>query len=157
MAEKLVILVAEDDENDVFLLKRALKTAQIEASVQYVRDGQYAVNYLAGKGPYADREKHPLPHFAFFDIKMPRMTGLEALKWLRAKEEFAKMPVMIISSSDEERDIQTAHALGVSAYVVKPGQVEVLAAELKRFYNFWWPKIQQGDFRTAHETNPVHG
>src|SRR5579884_180662 len=143
MAEQMVILVAEDDEADVFLLERALKLANIEASIHFVSDGQYAIEYLLGQGIYVDRVKYPLPDFAIFDIKMPRVSGFQALEWIRSSKEFEHLPVMIISASDEERDIRKAHALGVSAYLVKPSDSQILARELTRFRSFWWPFMRQ--------------
>lgn len=149
MGEKIVILVAEDDEADVFLLERALKIANIEASIHFVSDGQYAIEYLAGQGLYADRVKYPFPHFAILDIKMPRMDGFEALEWIRAQKQFERLPVMIISASDEDRDIRKANALGVSAYLVKPSDAQILARELKRFQTFWSPFMQNIPHATA--------
>lgn len=141
MTDKLIILIAEDDDNDLFFLTRALKKCGIPTEIQCVPDGQYAVDYLAGAGQYADRTHYPLPHFAFFDIKMPRRTGLEALEWLREQPQFKNLPVMIISSSSEERDIKRAHALGVSSYLVKTSDVETLARELKNFCEFWSQEV----------------
>jgi CheY-like chemotaxis protein len=139
MREALVILVAEDNEHDVLLMKWALQKAAISDNVHFVSDGQDTIDYLAGNGKYADRNSHPLPHFAFLDIKMPRKTGLEALEWMRAQTRFKQLPVMVVSAAIEEKDIKRAHELRASSYVVKPASVEQLVREFKRFYVFWWP------------------
>jgi CheY-like chemotaxis protein len=139
MRETLVILVAEDNEHDVFLMKRALQKAAISNTIRYVGDGQSLIDYLAGIGQYEDRVSHPLPHFVLLDIQLPGKTGLEALQWMREQPHLNRLPVMIMSSSIEENDIKRAHELGACSYVVKPATAEQLAKELKRFYVFWWP------------------
>jgi CheY-like chemotaxis protein len=144
MTEPFAILVAEDNDHDVFLMSRALQNAGISGSVHFVSDGQFAMDYLAGAGKYADRSLYPLPTFAFFDVKMPRMTGFDALAWARGKSEFEDLPILILSSSSEERDIKRAHDLGANSYFVKTPSVEDLATELKRFCYFWWPMAIRG-------------
>ena len=115
-----VILVVEDDPNDVFFLKRALKEAGVEQAVKAVHDGEEAIRYLEGSGRYADRRRYPLPCLLLLDLKLPKRSGLEILRWLRRDEELRDLPVVMISSSDAPGERDAAHADGVEAYRVKP-------------------------------------
>src|SRR5258708_39753770 len=101
MDDDFTILLAEDDENDVWFVKRALNWADIHNPVQVVHDGQEAIDYLQGRNAYADRERYPLPKLALLDIKMPGKGGFDVLKWLRndADEGLRRLPVVIMSSS----------------------------------------------------------
>lgn len=121
-----VILLVDDDPDDVFFLRRALRRADVRQSLRVVSDGQQAIEYLEGFGPYADREKHPLPCFVLLDVKLPRMSGLEVLRWIRGREDLKDLPVLMISSSGEERDRDEAAANGVEAYRIKPVAFEEL-------------------------------
>ena len=114
------ILVVEDTEDDVFFLKRALKNAAITNPVQVVTDGQQALDYLAGAGPYADRDKYPLPGIVLLDLKLPYVMGLDVLKWIRERPEFNAMPVAILTSSQQDGDIAATTKLGGNFYFVKP-------------------------------------
>ncbi len=138
-ATPFTILLAEDDSNDVVLVKLALTRAGIHNPVEVVEDGQEAMDYLRGYGEYADRKRHPLPRLALLDIKMPKTTGLEVLNWLRHQSEEAirRLPVIIMSSSSEQKDIDRAYELGVNAYLVKPSAFDELVEVLKTTAEFW--------------------
>ncbi len=112
--------MVEDDPNDVFLLQEALKRAHVTLPVRVVPDGEQAIAYLDGTGPYADRKKHPIPCLVLLDIKLPKKNGLEVLRWLRHHEEHQDLPVLMISSSQEPQDREQASEHGVEAYRVKP-------------------------------------
>lgn len=137
MKGQLALLLAEDDENDVFLLRRALSEANIDNPLFVARDGQEAIDYLAGAGKFADREQHPLPCLFILDLKMPRKTGMEVLQWLRQQPALHALPVLILSSSAQRHDIDRAYALGANAFVVKPGGVQERAALAKVIKEFW--------------------
>src|SRR6185503_9933836 len=127
-----VILLAEDDVNDALLVERALSRADIQNPVMVVRDGQEAIDYLKGKGPFADRKNFPLPTLALLDIKMPKKNGLEVLEWVRHNGGGLKLlPVIIMSSSSIQEDIDRAYQLGVNAYLVKPTAFDELVETLK--------------------------
>lgn len=146
MKESLIILVAEDNERDVLFLTRAFQKAAVSDVIHFVSDGQHAIEYLAGIGQYADRNFHPLPDLAFFDIEMPRKTGLEALQWLRRQPQFENLPVMLFTSSPDEKEMKRAYDLEALSYVPKPDSVEKMAEELKRFYAFCWPTARARKF-----------
>lgn len=118
MSER-VFLIADDDASDVFFLRQALKEHCPDCLLVDVPDGQEALDYLRGRGKFADRAAHPLPTDLFLDIKMPRRTGLEVLRWLRSQKEFGQLPVAILSGSLLENDVKQAVALG-AIYLVKP-------------------------------------
>lgn len=130
-----VILMVEDEANDVLLLKRALKKEGVTLPVQVVSDGQAAVQYLEGRGPFTDRERHPLPCLILMDVKLPRKNGLEVLRWLRGREDLKDLPVFMLTSSSENRDRNEAEEQGVEAYRVKPVTLDELlgvAREIRR-------------------------
>ena len=102
------VLLVEDDLNDIFLVKRAFKIAKIDNPLQVVTDGQEAVQYLRGDGKYADRAAHPLPKLIVMDIKMPRRSGFEVLEWVKREAPMRRIPVIIVSSSDNPTDINRA-------------------------------------------------
>ena len=125
---KKLILLAEDDENDVFFMRRALQKAEIGLPLQVVRDGQQAIDYLNGEGEFGDRGRHPLPSIILLDLKMPFLNGFEVLSWVGSQVSLNEIPVVILTSSAEERDRRKAAELGAKAYFVKPPKPETLKA-----------------------------
>lgn len=118
--ENRFVLLVEDDPNDVLLVKRAFRKAGASVSMRVVTDGQAAVDYLAGHGIYADRNTHPLPSLVLLDLKLPRKSGHEVLEWLRKQSALNRMPVVVLTSSKESRDVNRAYDLGANSYLVKP-------------------------------------
>ncbi len=151
MDRDLTILIAEDLPDDVQLLREALTRAGIRNPIQVVGDGQEAINYLCGAGPYADRCHHPLPSVIFTDLNMPRMNGFDLLQWLRAHPERSVVPVMILSASARDEDIRKAYEMGANAYLVKPIKLNDLVEVVRTAFEFWaWcekPKLHSS--RTA--------
>ena len=133
------ILLAEDEESDAWLVQRALNWGDIHNPIQVVRDGAEAIAYLRGDEQFADRQRFPLPKLLLLDIKMPRKTGLEVLQWVRENEEngLNRLPIIIMSSSNLQRDIDRAYELGVNAYLVKPNAFKDLVEALKTTTHFW--------------------
>jgi CheY-like chemotaxis protein len=132
-----MVLVAEDDENDVFFLERAFKQAQVVNPIHRVRDGEDAVCYLRGEGPYADREKYPLPQLLLLDLKMPRKNGFEVISWVREQPFLKRLPIVVLTSSKEDPDINRAYELGANTYLVKPVKFEGLV-DMMRALNLYW-------------------
>src|SRR6266478_3301620 len=120
------ILLAEDDQDDAFFLARALARSGFGNPLFAVQDGQEAVDYLAGIGPYADRASHPLPALFLLDLKMPKMSGFDVLVWLSTRPDFKELPVVVLSSSAQDSDIQKARELGADDYQVKPQEFDGL-------------------------------
>lgn len=131
------ILYAEDEEDDVFFVTRAFKQAGIMNPLVVVPDGQAAIDYLAGSGQYSDRAKHPLPCLALLDINMPAKSGLEVLTWIRRELVARALPVIVFSSSSQEKDIQLAYTRGTNGYLVKPGKPEDLVVMAKAIKDYW--------------------
>ena len=119
--QQFTVLLVEDDLNDIFLVKRAFRTARIPNPLQVVTDGEEAISYLSGEGKYADRQAHPLPNLIVMDIKMPRRSGFEVLEWVKGDgRPLRRIPVIIVSSSDDPAGINRAYELGANAYMIKP-------------------------------------
>src|SRR5690349_2503882 len=126
MPRNRTILVADDDQNDVFFLRRAFQKSGLEHSVVHVSDGQEAIEYLRGDSNYGDRSRFPLPALLLLDLKMPKVDGFDVLNWVRGREDLKEMPVVVLSSSSREDDIQRARSLGADDYRVKPADFEQL-------------------------------
>jgi CheY-like chemotaxis protein len=132
------VLLVEDDLNDIFLVKRAFKMADIFNPLQVVTDGQEAISYLSGDGKYADREAHPVPSLIVMDIKMPRKTGFEVLEWVKGGERpLRRIPIVIVSSSDNPSDINRAYELGANAYMVKPMNFRAVEHLFESITHYW--------------------
>ena len=133
-----VILLAEDDPNDVLLIQRALQRSHIANPLQVVRDGADAVAYLNGDLQYADRERYPLPVLLLMDLKMPRKSGLEVLEWLRQQTGgLRRLPVVVLTSSNQSLDINRAYDLGANSYLVKPAGFDSLLELVKNLDMYW--------------------
>lgn len=135
--KKFTILVVEDDPNDIILIKRAFHKAGVSNPVQTVCDGEEAVAYLTGNGPFSDRQAYPAPGIVFTDLKMPRMGGIELLRWLRNNPSYKVVPTLVLSSSMEPHDIQRAYFYGANSYVVKPANFEELQKVLRTIIDYW--------------------
>jgi len=119
MADELIALV-EDNEDDVFFMRRALKGAGITAAVHVLTDGQQAIDYLTGTGAYSNPGQRQTPSIVFLDLKLPYCTGFEVLESMRRSGTLEATQVVILTSSPEERDRKRARELGATAYLVKP-------------------------------------
>ncbi len=131
------ILLVEDDYNDVLLIRRALNKAQIANPLQVAEDGDQAVAYLAGEGPFANREAYPLPRVMLLDLKLPRRSGLEVLEWLRTRSGLGRLPVVVLTSSRESADVNRAYDLGANSYLVKPVEFGPFLDLVKTLGPYW--------------------
>jgi CheY-like chemotaxis protein len=130
------ILQVEDDPNDVFLLKHAMKKEGMANPMQVASDGQEAIDYLSGAGKFADREQFPLPGLVLLDLKLPFVMGLDVLKWIREQPNTVSV-VIILTASAEEEDIATAYRLGANAFLTKPSEASKLQEIVKAIKDFW--------------------
>src|SRR5947208_13194034 len=136
MREKARLLVAEDNAHDVFLLKRAFIKAGINVPMHIVNDGQEAVDYLIGQEPYANRKEYPLPTLLLLDLKMPRLSGFDVIRWVREHKGLRRLPILVLSSSGLGKDINRAYDLGANSYLLKPSRfddLEILADDVERY------------------------
>ena len=137
MIKKLVILVAEDDPNDLELLRHVVSENGVEVNFQAAQDGEQVIDYLRGATQFADRSAHPLPDIVVLDLKMPRVNGFEVLQWLRQHPGLASIPVIVLSGSGLESDIREAYRLGANTYFTKPGQLAELRKIVGSLIDYW--------------------
>jgi CheY-like chemotaxis protein len=137
MNSDINILVAEDDANDVMLLELAIRKNGITSPVRVVRDGEEAVEYLDGKGCYADRQKYPFPHIIISDVKMPRRDGLEVIEWVRQHPKCSVVPIVMLSGSRIEHDVVKAYKLGANSYFTKPTTLDELTELIRLAFDYW--------------------
>jgi CheY-like chemotaxis protein len=131
------ILLVEDDSNDVLLIQRAFRKASLPNPLQIVEDGEAAILYLKGEESFADRDRYPLPRLILLDLKLPRKSGFEVLVWLRQQPKFYGLPVVVLTSSKENNDIQQAYLLGANSYLVKPVGFDSLLDMIKTLNLYW--------------------
>lgn len=131
------VLYIEDDDNDIVLLRSAFKRANIANPLQIVTDGQMAIDYLTGTGPFADRSEYPLPGLVLLDLKVPKKSGLEVLGWIRGQPSLKSVVVIILTSSPNIEDATQASELGANSFVVKPSNVKQLADFARRLKEWW--------------------
>lgn len=140
--EKTILLV-EDSPNDVELTLLAFKESNITNEVIVARDGIEALDYLFGTGPYVGKPPNPLPQVVLLDLKLPRLDGMETLKRIRADARTRCLPVVILTSSTEEKDMLRGYSLGANSYVQKPVDF-VQFAEAARQLGLYWLLLNQG-------------
>jgi CheY-like chemotaxis protein len=121
-----MLLLVEDDRDDVLFFRRALAKRGRSVPLAVATDGEDAIDYLAGRGLYANRELHPPPTHVLLDLKMPKKSGLEVLEWLRGHPQLSRVPAAILSSSAQGNDINQARDMGIDRYWIKPVAFEEL-------------------------------
>ena len=142
MADRAVILLAEDRDDDILLVRRSLTKSFITNPLQVVRDGEEAIEYLSGEGKYANRAEFPLPALLLLDLKMPRKDGFEVIKWIRAQPGLNTLPIVVLTSSENMRDVNTAYKLGANSFLVKPMEFEDFKA-MTNFLSQYWLRLNK--------------
>jgi CheY-like chemotaxis protein len=137
MHELSTVLLVEDDEDDAELIGYAFAKAGIANPLVRVADGDSAVDYVEGRGRYADRTRHPVPALILLDLKLPRRSGFEVLESVRANEPTRHTPVVVLTSSGQQADIERAYALCANSYLVKPVNREQLLAMVSTLDAYW--------------------
>ena len=137
MSDQPVILQVEDDPNDVLLLQRAFKKVGIDAELRVVPDGEELIRYLNGAGAFRDRARFPLPSLVLLDIKLPRSSGLDVLRWMRSQPGGWRVPVVMLTSSKQPLDVDRCYEAGASGYIVKSIDFESLVRSLRAVDDFW--------------------
>src|SRR2546430_8674603 len=145
MPDQAPILIAEDREDDVVLIRRALLHSRITNPIQVVSTGEGVISYLSGEGKFANRAEYPLPSLLLLDLKMPRMDGFEVLRWLRQQPGLKALRVVVLTSSEEIRDVNEAYQLGANSFLVKPIDFEhfVKISQAIRGYWLWMSKAPE--------------
>ena len=138
----LKVLLAEDSEDDAFLLTRAFQKAGVGKPVHVCRDGQEMIDYLSGAEKFQDRTAYPLPTMLLLDLKMPKVNGFEVLEWLRQREMSHDLRAAVLSSSDHPNDVRRAYELGAWFYFVKPPTPEGLMDMIRQVQENWGAPMQ---------------
>jgi CheY-like chemotaxis protein len=131
------ILIVEDTAADVTLMRRAFEKVRLANPLHVVTHGDAAVDYLAGEGMYADRQRFPLPVLILLDLKLPRRSGIEVLQWLRAQPGLQHIPVAVLTLSQQDQDVNAAYDIGVQSYLIKPVHLDGLLQLLKTTGLYW--------------------
>lgn len=131
------ILLVEDNEDDVFLMERALSSAGIVNPVFVIEDGQRAIDYFAGAGEFRDRGRFACPLVMFLDLKLPRKSGFDVLAWLRSRADVPQPLVVVLSSSNSTQDLERVTALGAARYAVKPPTPDLFRQLTETFQIEW--------------------
>jgi CheY-like chemotaxis protein len=131
------ILIAEDDANDAFILKRALVEAGATGPIHFCANGAEVCSYLRGEGQYDDRARFALPWLVITDLKMPQLDGLDLLRWIRAHPDFGLIPVIMLSASGQFIDVQEAYRMGANSYLVKPSGYNNMVEMMKQVLGYW--------------------
>lgn len=139
--ELVEILFAEDNARDAELTIRALKQGGLANALLWVKDGQQAMDFLFRQGEYAGRED-TVPRLVLLDLKMPRVNGIEVLEAIRGDERTKNIPVVIMTSSEEESDVARSYALGVNSYVVKPVDFNAMV-DVARHAGYYWLAVNK--------------
>lgn len=136
MSNNRNILVVEDSEDDFILLRQAMKRAKIDVALEWLTDGQAAVDFFA-EGKFGTNGSSKLPALVLLDIKLPYKTGFEVLHWIRQQEALKNLPVVMLTSSNETIDREKAAQYGANSYLVKPSSIDSLAQMLKQLHEQW--------------------
>jgi CheY-like chemotaxis protein len=136
------VLLVEDDPNDVFLVRRAFEKSKLSSVIHVAKDGEEAIAFLSGAGQYRDRKRFPLPVLVLLDLKLPRKSGFDVLDWLRREPVLKRLPVVILTSSREVKDIDKAYDVGANSYLVKAAD-PLGMADLTGIIDRYWMVLNQ--------------
>jgi CheY-like chemotaxis protein len=149
MPSDFTILLVEDSPDDVLLIQRAFRKANLLNPVAVVSDGEKAIEYLSGTGAYSDRAKFQLPVLILLDLKLPRKSGHEVLGWVKQHPSLRRLPVVVLTSSTETVDVNKAYDLGANSYLVKPVGFDDLFAMVKTLQPYWLIMNEKPDVATG--------
>ena len=151
MPETLVVLLVEDADDDILIIRKAFQSAGISNPLHIVRDGEAAIAYLAGTGKYAIRDEYPLPALVLLDLKLPGIDGFEVLRWIRQAPGLNALRVVVLTSSENIRDVNAAYELVANSFMVKEMDFQN-TIELARLINdFWLVKAKVPDASRVDE------
>ena len=153
-----LILIAEDNEDHVLLLRRALRRGALLNPIFVVSDGEEAIAYLDGEGKFADRYEYPLPALLLLDLKMPKKNGFEVLEWIRHQPGLRRLRIVVLTTSDAPSDIDRAYDLGANAFMIKPLEQKDFLKVTDAIKGYWlWmsaaPNLQAG---RSEEVDKLH-
>lgn len=131
------ILLVEDEESDVLFMQLALSAVGAQNPLFIARDGRKALACLKEEEPDGGRQPCPLPGLVLLDLRLPYVPGLEVLRWIRQQPRFVRLPVIILSSSDQDSDVEAAYSAGANAYLVKPPTLTELKRVVRLIKKYW--------------------
>jgi len=147
-AEKFSILIADDDADDRELIKAAFEENNFRHNIKFVEDGEELLKYLRRKGNYADEADHPLPQIILLDLNMPKKDGREALKEIKTDNYLKYIPVIVLTTSTEQKDVQKIYELGVNSFVIKPVTFRQLVAFANTLGKYWFEFVELPNTRS---------
>jgi CheY-like chemotaxis protein len=136
-SDDFVILLVEDGPDDIWAFRRAFHTLPNYYVLQVVESGDDAISYLKGTGPFSNRDEYPLPSVVLLDLKLPGTNGLDVLGWIRRQPELQSLRVIVLTSSDDLRDVTRAYQMGANSFLTKPLEFMELQEMLKAVGRFW--------------------
>ena len=143
------VLFVDDEADWVDLLRMAFERAGMPDAVTRVRDGEQAIRYLSGEGPYANRAAYPLPKLVLLDLRLPGMHGFEVLRWIRRQPTLAGLPVVAVTGMEMSGDAKRAHALGANAFLTKPVVFAKVVEMAQQLRDAWLPPDPQANRRST--------
>jgi len=135
--DELEILLVEDNPTDAELTMRALKRKNLANRLVWVKDGEEALNFIYAKAQFQDRDPEDLPRLILLDLRMPKVDGLEVLKEIKASERTRKIPVVVLTSSQQDKDLVESYKLGVNSYVSKPVEFDEFIEAVSTLGLYW--------------------
>ena len=141
MKEQFEILLADDSEDDVIILRQAVRKAGLKDRLHGVKDGEQAIAYLNGDGPYGNRQKFPFPDFVLLDLNMPGVDGFQVIEAVRGNTKFGPLMIHVLSLTARPSDVRKAYSLGASSFILKPSRLDALVelvATIHRWHELLW-------------------
>lgn len=135
--EPLTVLLVEDNPDHAELVLRTMEDCSVANRIVHLEDGEEALDYLYARGAYTDRLQHPLPHLMLLDLRLPKVSGLEVLKQVKEDANLRALPVVILTTSDADRDVALAYEYHANSYLTKPVNFEDFSRMLKNLGFFW--------------------
>jgi CheY-like chemotaxis protein len=145
---KFSILIADDDADDRELIKAAFEENNFRHNIRFVENGEELLRYLRRKGPYADELTHPFPQIILLDLNMPKKDGREALKEIKTDNHLKQIPVIVLTTSMEEKDIKKTYELGVNSFIIKPVTFQKLVEFTQTLWKYWFEFAQLPNIQT---------
>jgi len=137
----VTILLAEDDYDDRYLISEALDESGVETQLYIVENGEDLLDYLKGRGKYSDRSEFPLPNMILLDLNMPLMDGREALAEIKKDRDLRRIPIVVLTTSQAEEDVQATYDLGITGFITKPMTFSGLVDVMKSVGNYWFDSV----------------
>lgn len=139
------IVLAEDDEDDQMIVRRAFNKARFRSPLHIVDNGKQLMEYLRGEGPFSDRSAHPMPGLILLDLNMPVMNGEEALAQIKADKALQHIPVVVLTTSDDQTGINRCYELGASTFITKPVTFSGFLNVVSELQLYWFSLVQLPD------------